>query len=261
MAKLILDLNKSIEQNASFYFDKAKKLKKKLAGAQEALNKNYVMLAKIEKEKEKEKLVQQQKKEEVRVKKEWYEKFRWFISSEGFLVIGGRDATTNEIVIKKHTSADDLVFHTDMAGSPFFVVKSEGNKVGEATIKEVADATCSFSRAFRMGLNSTPVFYVHPDQVSQEAPSGEYLQKGSFMIRGKTNYSENKVNVAVGLLDDGRIMAAPIEAVEKHCKKYVLIVQGNSKTSEVAKKIKAKIGGSLDDIIRVLPAGGIDIAK
>ena len=29
--------------------------------------------------------------------KEWYEKFRWFYSSEGFLCIGGRDSTTNDI--------------------------------------------------------------------------------------------------------------------------------------------------------------------
>ena len=34
-------------------------------------------------------------------KKEWYDKFLWFFSSEGFLCIAGRDAATNEVVVKK----------------------------------------------------------------------------------------------------------------------------------------------------------------
>ena len=52
-------------------------------------------------------------------KREWYEKFHWFFSSEGFLCVGGKDATSNEVIIKKHLEKNDLVLHTDMAGSPF----------------------------------------------------------------------------------------------------------------------------------------------
>ena len=74
---------------------------------------------KIEKIKEEE----QVKRPNIEIKREWYEKFRWFISSEGFLVIGGRDATSNEIVIKKHADKNDLVFHTDIKGSPFHLSK------------------------------------------------------------------------------------------------------------------------------------------
>ena len=81
------------------------------------------------------------------------------------------------------------------------------------------------------------------------------------MIRGKTNYIDNKINLAVGKLNNGKLMAAPLEAVKKHCKDYILLQQGDRKTSEIAKKIKAKLGGNLDDIIRILPAGGIDIKK
>ena len=96
--KIRLLVNKSLEQNAAIYYEKAKKAKKKLKGAQDALAKS------------KQKLEQFQTKaaKKVRIekptptKKEWYEKFRWFFSSEGFLCIGGRDATTNEIIIKKH---------------------------------------------------------------------------------------------------------------------------------------------------------------
>ena len=35
-------------------------------------------------------------------KKSWYERYRWFFTSDGFLAIGGRDAASNSAVIRKH---------------------------------------------------------------------------------------------------------------------------------------------------------------
>ncbi|MBU0666161.1 MAG: DUF814 domain-containing protein [Nanoarchaeota archaeon] len=191
-------------------------------------------------------------------KKEWYEKFRWFVSSEGLLVIGGRDATTNEIVIKKHADKNDVVFHTDMAGSPFVVIKSDEKKISQSTMQEASDFTACYSRAWREGLTTLDVFYVKPEQVSKEAKAGEYMTKGSFMITGKTNYLPPKMNLAVGVYEE-KIMAGPVSAIKKHCKECVEIMQGDKKTSDVAKKIKKKIGGDLDEVIRVLPAGGCDV--
>ena len=206
--------------------------------------------------------IENSKREKLKERKqEWYEKFRWFVSSEGFLAIGGRDATSNEIVIKKHTDANDLVFHTDMAGSPFFVVKSEGKAIGEKTKEEAADATCTFSRAWKNGLQTTSVFYVNTEQVSKKTQSGEYMGKGAFMIYGKTNYIDNKVNLAVGMTKQQQIMSGPIDAVKTHCEKYIALEQGNEKASSVAKYIHHIIGGLLDEIIRALPAGGCRVKK
>lgn len=257
MARVVIDLKKSVEENAGFYFDKAKKARKKLEGAKVALQKS---LAEHEALKKQESILDEKEKVALNVrKKEWFEKFRWFISSEGFLVVGGRDATTNEIIIKKHTEANDLVFHTDMAGSPFFVVKN-GSKAGEVTIRETADATCTFSRAWKLGLANSSVFYVKPEQVSKEAKPGEYLTKGAFMIYGKTNYIENKINLAIGIYD-GRVMAGPVAAVKKNSSSFVELKQGKGKLSDAAKKIKNAIGGELDEIIRAMPSGGIEVRK
>ncbi len=261
MVKIELLLDKTLEQNASLYFDKSKKLRKKVEGARKAVLVYEKKLEQLEKKKAKEKETYDQQVDAAPAKKEWYEKFRWFFSSEGFLVIGGRDATTNEIIIKKHTDNNDIVFHTDLAGSPFFVVKSEGKDIGESTLKETADATVTFSRVFKLGQSNSPVFWVKPDQVSKEAQSGEYLTKGAFMIRGKTNYVDNTIDLAVGRIDSGQLMAAPLSCVKKHCKNFLILKQGDKKTSEIAKKIKAKLGGHLDDIVRILPSGGIDIKK
>jgi len=259
--RLVLDLAKGVEQNASDYFEKAKKIKKKIKGAEEALQQNIKKLEELEKKKEKFKAEEEIKKESVTRKKEWYEKFRWFISSDGFLVIGGRDATSNEVVIKKHTDADDLVLHTDMAGSPFFVVKAEGKKIPEATIKEAADATCTFSRAWKLGLQSSEVFYVSPEQVSKKTKAGEYMGKGAFMVYGKSNYIENKINLAVGITKDRAIMSGPLESIKKNCEKFVVLKQGDEKVSNIAKKINYKLGSGLDldEIIRALPAGSFKL--
>src|SRR3989339_690379 len=110
MIKIGLDLGKTIDENAAFYFEKSKKAKKKSEGAKEALEKSRAKLKELELKLEKEKKEKQNAREEAEEKakksreRKWFEKFRWFFSSEGFLCVGGRDATTNEVLIKKHAS-------------------------------------------------------------------------------------------------------------------------------------------------------------
>jgi hypothetical protein len=148
-----------------------------------------------------------------------------------------------------------------MAGSPFFVIKCEGKQPSQQTLQEVADATLCFSRAWKLGLMTTPTFWVRPDQVSKETAAGEYMPKGAFMIRGKTNYVPSNPSCAVGLLDDGRVMCAPLSAVKAHCKKFVILEQGDKKPSDMAKLVKKKLGGDTDEIIRALPSGNMEIKE
>ncbi|MBU3941500.1 MAG: DUF814 domain-containing protein [Nanoarchaeota archaeon] len=259
MARITLDIKKSIEQNAAVYFEKAKKSRKKLEGAKKAFKKSQDKLSLLNEKKKK--IVSSEKITEKLIrKKEWYEKFRWFFSSEGFLCIGGRDATTNDIIIKKHADKEDIVFHTDMAGSPFFVIKADNRKISEKTMEEAAQATASYSRAWRLGLSSLEVFYVKPDQLTKKANSGEYIAKGAFMVVGKTNYIHPILEIAVGIKDN-IIIGGPINAIKTNSEKFVIVKQGKEKTSEIAKKIKKIIGGSIDEITLFIPAGGSRIQK
>jgi predicted ribosome quality control (RQC) complex YloA/Tae2 family protein len=261
--KLVLNAKKTVEQNAEIYFEKGKKAKRKMEGLKEAL---------LRFDAQKHKLLKEQAQTIARLDKpkpvvsdrtkEWYEKFRWFFSSEGFLCVGGRDATTNEIIVKKHTQAGDLIFHTEAPGSPFFVIKAETKKIGDATKEEIAQAAASFSRGWKLGVGSMDVFSVTPEQVSKEAKSGEYVAKGAFMVYGKRTSYRPSLELAVGILDDGRIMCAPLPAVKKHCKKYAVIKQGDEKPSDCAKLlIKLLGGGTPDEFISALPSGGCRIAK
>jgi predicted ribosome quality control (RQC) complex YloA/Tae2 family protein len=254
--ELKINIDKSIEENASIYFDNAKKLKKKIEGTKKAL---ILFQEKLNSSDQEEIIIKTKKI--VQEKREWFEKFRWFYSSEGFLCIGGRDATSNEIIIKKHTEKNDIVFHTDMSGSPFFVVKVPKDKQPTiATLNETAQAVASFSRAWKSGLAVLEVFYVNPDQVSKEANPGEYMAKGSFMVRGKTNYLRPELKVAIGLKED-KIMCGAIDAIEKHCEKYFILVPGQKKPSDIAKKLSKEFSIQTDEIIRAIPAGNLEIIK
>jgi len=258
MTDIELYFNKSVGENASLYYDKSKKMRKKIEGARAALERSKEMLEKAEKEKTSKEGVKETKK--VERKTEWYEKFRWFISSEGFLCIGGRDATTNEIVVKKHAEKDDIIFHTEMAGSPFFIIKTGGKKPGRPTLDESAQATASYSRAWKLGITLAEVFYVNPEQVSKEAEAGEFIARGAFMIRGKKNFIRIGLELAIGI-KDGQIIGGPVDSIKKNAEKYVVIAPGKEKASDAAKKIKQKIGGEIDDIIRFLPSGGVKLER
>ncbi|MBW2987330.1 DUF814 domain-containing protein [Candidatus Woesearchaeota archaeon] len=261
MVRIKLDVRKTIEQNAAVYYEKAKKAKRKIEGAQKALDEARQKLAKVEAEKQKElEKIEKEEKEKQKHserKKHWYERFRWFISSTGFLCVGGKDATTNDIIVKKHCEKGDLVFHTDIAGSPFFVIKAEGKKIDDKTKQEVAQATASFSRAWRMGINITEVYCVEPEQLRHELG----LPKGTFMVYGKREYFSPTLQLAVGITDDERIMAGPPDAIQANCSKFVFIVQGNVKNSDIAKKIKMTMGGDIDEILRALPSGTAKIVQ
>lgn len=247
--KLSLDYSKTVQENASYYFEQAKKAKKKLEGAKIALEKSHEKLSKI---KPMEKQVQ---KTIIKRKTKWFEKFRWFYTSEDLLFIAGRDATTNEIIIKKHTDNHDIVFHSEMAGSPFGVLKTEGKTPDKTSLEECAQFIAVYSKAWKSGLGVMDIFYVNPEQVTKEAPSGEFIGKGSFMIYGKKNVISTELHIYIGIYQD-MVMSAPLSSIKKHCKEYVEVKQGNMKTSEIAKKIMKKLDiNNVDDVVKLIPVG------
>jgi len=263
---ITLDVKKTVEENAQVYFEKSKKSKKKIEGVKEAI---ALYTKKLEDLKQKEsdelgafKDMNEKIQAKKAIKREWYEKFKWFISSEGFLCISGSDATSNEIVVKKHMSEKDIVFHSEMSGSPFTIVKTEGKMPGKATLNEAAQFTAVYSRAWRQGISGVDVFWVNPDQVSKTPNTGEYVGKGSFIIRGKVNNIRPDMEICIGI-KEGRILAGTRDVMKAYAEKYVVLIQdAKAKTSDVAKKIKHKLSaGDLDDIGRFIPSGGAKIKE
>ena len=269
-SEIEIDKEISAIKLSSLCFDHAKKLERKIGSIEIASLKLKSDLDKIRNKVNK----QEESKSSIKIKEEtlWFEKFRWFVSLEGDLVIGGRDSQSNVNIIKKYAKQNDLVFHSEIVGSPFFIIK---DGVSDTTITETATATASFSRAWK-SQSSVDVYYVKYEQVKKGAPSGMSMPKGSFMIEGKkTILKKVKLELAIGaVMHNGKhtIMSGPIDAVMRRSLAHVIIRPGKRKASDIAKLIKNKLilkldndiseiykGKSIDEYLRVLPPGGAEI--
>jgi len=238
---LALSLRRSIQDNAANYYAEAKKAERKLDGAKEALQKTQNKIEELKQQWAVQ--VKQTQKPMLKVrKKAWYEKFRWFYSSEGFLVIGGRDATTNEILVKKYMEPQDIVFHADIVGAPFVIIKAEGKTPTEQTLRESAQFAASYSRAWKEMPETVDVFWVKPEQVSKSPPSGQYVQKGAFIIKGTKNYIRNvPLQVSLGIKTEEehmKVVGGPVEAIAKQTNTYVKVVPGKLSSGKLAKQIR-----------------------
>ena len=263
---IIIDPKLSIPENAESYYEKAKKAKKKTKGALIAIENTKKQLEEIKSKKElaMENISIPKKREKKNLK--WYEKLRWFVTSDNTLVVGGRDAGTNEAIVKKYLDNNDIYLHADIHGASSTAVKLEGKSLNDTILKESGEFAASFSSAWSKGFTTQDVFWVHPDQVSKTPEAGEFLAKGSFVIRGNRNFIRSaRVKIAIGIVnyEGKRIMAGPVDALEAHCENYVVLKPGYTKKEAIAKKILHKINEedliTLDDIIRVLPSGKCDI--
>jgi predicted ribosome quality control (RQC) complex YloA/Tae2 family protein len=214
--------------------------------------------------------------------KHWYERYRWFVTTDGHLVIGGRDASSNSAVIRKHMTENDIVFHAEIHGSPFFLVKNARNLDSGNFIDETAQATISFSRAWKDGLSSGDAYWVFPNQVKKGAPTGQYLPKGSFVIEGKRNFCKGvELKLSIGLIqiENNRytIVCGPSNAIRRRSLVFASLLTGGSDPMNLAKKVKSEFVRVisefdsdladylkkivLDEIIRMLPSGQSKIER
>lgn len=232
-----LSLWKEPQDEAERYFRAAKKAKEKIAGLHKAMERSSAKVQAIDVEKQQVRAPPITKRRE----RAWYEKFRWFVSSEGFMVLAGRDATTNELLIKKYTASSDIVLHAEAHGASFVVVKVETNAPTDPTIAEAAQLAVSHSRLWAENVASGDAYWVKPDQVSKEAPSGQYLTRGAFMVTGKRNYVKGvELRLAVGVRldqDSVQVIGGPPDAIRKQATAYVEIVPGEAARHVLAKQI------------------------
>jgi predicted ribosome quality control (RQC) complex YloA/Tae2 family protein len=262
--EIALNFRKSVSENAAQMYEEGKKLQEKLKGAEEA-----VIQTKHELETLKETDVVEEKKEVKHVKQWWFERFRWFISTEGNLVVAGRDASSNDLVVKKYLSDGDRYAHADIHGAPSCVIKSRGMNdekllISEKTLEEACQFAASYSRAWNQ-FGEASAYWVLPEQVSKTPESGEYVPKGAFIIRGKRNYIRCKLEVAVGLIPIGneeKLMGGPLTAVTARAARgYAILTPGVTKKSEIAQKLAKAFDLSTEMVEKVLPPGNLTIMK
>ncbi|MCA9459459.1 MAG: DUF814 domain-containing protein [Nanoarchaeota archaeon] len=268
-----LKLNKTVNENANIYFEKAKKLKLKLPGVEKTIEKTNQKIIEFEEEKES----YLQKKEEKNKlqnhkKKEWYEKFRHTHTASGLLCVLGKDAGTNEILIKKHMDENDIVLHTEAAGSPFCVIKNAKDKISKEELEETAQFLSCFSKQWKAGFGTADAFWVLPEQLSKKAESGEYISKGSFMVRGKKNILKNiQLKICLGVqkkvilnkdknetemekIEYEELFSGSENACKKYCNsRYIKIEPGNQNYKSLTKEIKKRLKTHIEDLPKYIP--------
>lgn len=265
--KIKLSLSKDVNSNANKYFDKSKKLKSKIPGIDKIIEKTKNEISEFNskrdeylEKKEKEALIN------VHKKKEWYEKFRFTFTSGGFLCVLGKDSGTNEVLLKKHMENNDIVLHTELAGSPFCLIKGGRDKISKGEIEEAATFVACFSKQWKRGFGAADAFWVYPEQVSKKANTGEYISKGSFMIRGTKNILKNlNLRICLGVrkvmvktedseVEIDELFSGSQRACEVYCKnRYIKLEPGNSNYKAMTKEIKKRLKTHIEDLPKYIP--------
>ncbi|TYT61992.1 ribosome rescue protein RqcH [Natrialba swarupiae] len=220
----------------------------------------------------------------IRENEPWYDRFRWFHTSDDYLVIGGRNADQNEELVKKYLEPGDKVLHTQAHGGPVTVLKatdpseasSSDIELPETSIEEAAQFAVSYASVWKDGRYAGDVYAVDSDQVTKTPESGEYLEKGGFAIRGdRTYYDDTPVGVAVGIQCEPytRVIGGPPSAVEGEAATTIELEPGRYAQADAAKRLYREFRerfadesfvrkiASPDRIQHFMPPGGSRIAE
>lgn len=238
---LSVNFTKSIQEIADTLYSKAKKQEKRGKGAEKAI---ALTLEKISVAEQNALTRRKEVAAQIKIlrrRKRWYEKWHWAVAPDGVVIIGGLDATTNERLVKKYLDDDDLFLHADIHGAPFVAIKSAGKEISEQTEYIAATIGVCYSSAWKGKRASADAFILPPDQVSLQAPSGEFLPKGSIVLTGKKQFIRNiPLEIYIGVIIESnwaRLVAGSKILVED-CNYWVKIKPGDMQRGKIAKRIR-----------------------
>ncbi|HEV2520631.1 MAG TPA: NFACT family protein [Thermoplasmata archaeon] len=199
----------------------------------------------------------------------WFERYRWFLTSEGILVIGGRDAPTNDLIVRRYLHAGDRYVHADIHGAPSVIVKHPAPGLPgptEATMEEAGQWGVAYSKAWRAGLASASAFWVEADQVSKAGASGEFVPRGAWVIHGtKHSMKDLPTELAIGPVEyagQELWMVAPIRSFPKGAQpRFVLAPGAERDRAEREIELARELGLARSRIQALLPAGGLTVRR
>lgn len=199
----------------------------------------------------------------------WFERHRWFVSSEGAIVVGGRDAGSNDLLVRRHLKDGDVYLHADIQGAASVIVKHPdpgAPAVTELTLREAGQWAVAFSKAWRAGLASASAFWVHPDQVSKQGASGEFVARGAWVIHGTKHVMDDlPTEVGIGTIDyRGAALwtVAPPSALRSRGSVRFLLTPGPERErAEREVELARELGISRSLLQALLPAGGLSVRR
>ncbi len=242
--KIQIDLRKSAYDNLAAYFEEAKKWRRKAEGAKKALGKVHEKKQKIEKKAE-------------RKKTGWVENFHHALTKNGFLVVAGKNAKQNDLVVARQLREGDFFFHAEIVGAPATILKGAGKAPSLEDMEQAAQLAASYSRAWKQGYPVVDVYSATPEQVSKYS-QGESVGKGAFMIAGERKWFKN-TELKLYLKPEGAGVAVVPFAHTRKPDGAVLIQPGATPKEQAAKTLAKRFGVREEDVSSVLP-GDVEIS-
>lgn len=234
-----IDLGLSAWSNSTEYYDQ----KRSAAGKQER-----TVLASEKALKSHERKVQEdlkkglkQEKEVLRPvrKQQWFEKFIYFLSSDGYLILGGKDAQQQEILYRRYLRKGDVYVHADLKGSVPMIIKNNPNMpdapIPPSTLSQAGHLAVSTSEAWDSKAVMS-AWWVNGDQVSKTGQTGEYLAPGLFNIKGKKEFLP-PAQLVVGL---GVMFEISEESKARH-RKHRIVDHAGSALANVPAEVSPEI--------------------
>lgn len=124
-------------------------------------------------------------------KQMWFEKFTYFVSSDGYLVLAGKDVQQTETLYRRYLKKGDAYVHADLPGAASVIIKNNPATpeapIPPSTLSQAGNLSVCTSNAWDSKAIMS-AWWVLSENVSKIAPTGEYLPAGSFNIKAKKNF-------------------------------------------------------------------------
>ncbi|MEK6927683.1 MAG: NFACT RNA binding domain-containing protein [Nanoarchaeota archaeon] len=191
-----------------------------------------------------------------------FSKYRWFYTSSGLLVVGGKNAVQNDELLHKIKGFREtfIILHTSEPGSPFCIILESANKVSKLDTEEAAVFTGCFSKAWKQGKMSTKVDVFNSDQIHKNND----MKSGTWGVYG--NVQRITVSLGLVLVKQKDILRAVPETTaerleDKSFPKKIKIYPGNIEKEHMFAKLELEIDESIskEKVLSAIPSGGFKI--
>ena len=191
--------------------------------------------------------------------KENHRKYRWFVTSFGNLVIGGKNSAQNDSLMRdvKDTGISFTIMHTSEPGSPFTVILAEMQDIRKQDLKECAIFTACFSKAWKLKKKKTFIDVFSSLQLFKTKD----MKKGAWSIIGQVKHVEVQLRLIL-IKQNGFLRAIPENPFIDKSSKYLTIEPGKLKKEQLIPIIRETFNNiSTEEILSALPSEGFKVIK